>query len=214
MKCNGICLFYGDFYFRDKRRLMVRAGMMIGFYTALILLTAGSTLNANIYKYIDSEGVIHFTNVPVSSGYEIYIRQKPARALNLYSTAAYDKFISKASKKHGIDSPLIKAMIKVESDFNPRAVSKAGAMGLMQIMPGNFKAFGIKDPFNPLENIMAGACYLKKLMNRYAGKLSLSLAAYNAGPTVVDRYKKVPPIKETQNYVEKVMKYYNLYKRG
>lgn len=187
---------------------------MIGFYTAFIVLTTGLPLNADIYMYKDSEGVIHFTNTPASSDYKLYIREKPARSLDSYSAARYDKFITKASKKHGVDSLLLKAMIKVESDFNPQAISRAGAMGLMQIMPENFKALGIKNPFDPLENIMAGACYFKKMMNRYAGKLSLSLAAYNAGPTVVDRYKKIPPIKETQDYVEKVMKYYHLYKRG
>ena len=106
------------------------------------------------------------------------------------------------SQQYGVSFPLLKAIIKAESDFDPRAVSKKGAKGLMQIMPENFKLLGIKDPFDPSQNIHAGARYFKQMYDRFKGKLALSLAAYNAGPTAVERYNTVPPYEETEEYVE------------
>ncbi len=169
-------------------------------------------LVADIYKYIDSNGVIHFTNVPVSSDYIVYVKEKPQHSPVYYSSGKYDKMISKASREHGVDFSLLKAMIKVESNFNPKAVSRKGAKGLMQIMPCNYKKLNIKDPFNPWENIMGGTQYFKYLLNRFDGKLPLALAAYNAGPKTVEQYKKIPPYPETEKYVEKVMKYYIVFK--
>ena len=180
----------------------------------LSILTGVSTLYADIYMFIDSDGVAHFTNVPTSSKYKVYMREKSLRFRRTYSTNRYDHIISEASKRHGISFPLLKAQIKVESDFNPRAVSKKGALGLMQIMPENVKALRIKDPFNPRENIMGGARYFKKLLKRFKGRLPLALAAYNAGPEAVDQYKRIPPYRETENYVQKVMKYYYVFKKG
>ncbi len=162
--------------------------------------------------YVDSDGVLHFTNVPTSSNYKFYLSENPSKNSNKYSTSKYDHFISEASIKYGISFKLLKALIKVESNFNPKAVSKAGAMGLMQIMPENFEALKITNPFNPRENILGGTLYLKQLMIRFEGKLPLVLAAYNAGPTTVARYKKIPPIKETENYVRKIMTSYYLNK--
>jgi len=163
---------------------------------------------------VDSEGVLHFTNVPTSSSYKIYIREKPDRSLNLDVTRRYDQIITDAAERHGVSFSLLKAMIKIESDFNPRAISKAGAMGLMQIMPENIKELKIKDPFDPRENIMGGTRYLKQMIDRFNGKLSLALAAYNAGPNTVERYQRIPPFTETEDYVEAVMKYYSIFKKG
>ena len=116
--------------------------------------------------------------------------------------------IDEAARRHQVSPELLKALIKVESDFNPKAVSRAGAVGLMQIMPENFAALRIEDPYDPWENIMGGTRYLTQMLKRFRGRLHLALAAYNAGPTLVERYNRIPPIRETEEYVEKVMKYY------
>lgn len=173
---------------------------------------------ADIYRYIDKNGVLHFTNIPTSSDYELYMREvsieQAPNPIGSYLRDRYEHVIAEASQRHGVSASLLKAIIKVESDFNPWAVSRKGAKGLMQIMPENFQALNIKNPFDPEENIMGGTRYFKQLLTQFNGKLPLALAAYNAGPKRVNRYNRIPPIKETENYVEKVMKYYYLFKKG
>lgn len=116
--------------------------------------------------------------------------------------------ISKISAKHGVDEKLVKAVIKQESGFNPKAKSHCGAMGLMQLMPGTAKTLGVKDAFNPVQNVDGGVRHLKWLLSKYNGNVVLALAAYNAGSGAVDKYDGVPPYKETQNYVKSILKNY------
>ncbi len=117
----------------------------------------------------------------------------------------FSPFIETVAKENNIDPKLVKAVIERESGYNPNAVSKAGAMGLMQLMPETAKELGVKNPLNPTENIRAGTKYLSSLLNRYQGDVALALSAYNAGAGNVERFKGVPPFQETQQYVKGIM---------
>ena len=178
-----------------------------------VTFAAPSTLHADIYMYIDEDGVYNFTDAPPSPKYKLFIKERNPRPGKKNTLEKFDKYIKEASKRHRISIPLLKAVMKVESDFNPKAVSKKGAKGLMQIMPQNYELLQIKDPFNPRQSIMGGAQYLSQLLDHFDGNVKLALAAYNAGPNTVERSRGIPPIKETKDYVKKIMKYYALYKK-
>ena len=127
-------------------------------------------------------------------------------------TSIYDDYIHAASKKHNLDPELVKAVIKQESNFNRRDVSCKGAQGLMQLMPETSRGLGVADAFDPYENIHGGTRYLRLMLENFNGDLSKALAAYNAGPEAVRKYGRIPPYRETQDYVRKVLRYYNLYR--
>lgn len=124
------------------------------------------------------------------------------------SRSEIENLIEKYADKNGLDSDFVKAVIKQESGFNPNAKSKAGAMGLMQLMPSTAKNLGVQDPYNIVQNVEGGVKYLKSMLNKYNGNVILALAAYNAGPGAVDKYDGVPPYKETQNYVRNILANY------
>lgn len=196
----------------------VAVGVIIMF--AVVILPVQSAF-CDIYTYVDKNGVRHFTNVPSLDNvtYNIYIRESSSHRTNqpdadTSSSTRYDDLIAEASRRFGVNESLLKAIIKAESNFNPRAVSKKGAKGLMQLMPENIRAFNVSDPFDPRENIMGGTRYIKRMISRFGGQLPLAIAAYNAGPEKVDQYQQIPPYKETQDFVKRVLKYYRVYQKG
>lgn len=193
---------------------MVRNHRYLIVLVASLILFASVPLYTDIYMYVNKDGTACFTNlVPPTPGYQVIVKERK-RFYRARSIDRYDKHIREASGIHDVSFPLLKAIMKVESDFNPKAVSKKGARGLMQIMPSNFRTLGIRDPFNPRESIMGGALYFRQLLNRFNGKIHLALAAYNAGPDSVDRSSGIPPIRETEDYVNKVMRYYKIFRKG
>jgi len=124
----------------------------------------------------------------------------------------FGAIIQRAADRHQVDLALVKAIIMAESGYNPKAISKKGAKGLMQLMPKTAEALGVEDSFNPQDNVDAGVEYFKTLLNRFDGDVTLALAAYNAGSRKVLKYQGVPPFKATQYYIKKVLKYYQVYR--
>ncbi|MCX5916766.1 MAG: lytic transglycosylase domain-containing protein [Deltaproteobacteria bacterium] len=173
-----------------------------------------SMLLADIYKYVDKDGVIHFSNVPTTEGKWVLVIKEKRVHFNLGKNfEKYDPEIWKASQKYSVDYNLVKAVIKAESNFNPKAVSRAGARGLMQLRPQTANRLQVNDSFHPEENIDGGVRYLRYLMNLYNDNLQLALAAYNAGEKAVFKYRGIPPYQETQTYVQRVLRYYQEYSR-
>ena len=172
------------------------------------LLAAAATLpaRADIYSFVDSAGVTHYSNVPTDPRYSFLIatpgeRTESGEAYSpklLAAASQYDLIIEKAAANYSIAPELLRAVIVVESGFNARALSKKGAVGLMQLMPGTARLYGAANAYDPQQNVNAGARYLRSLLNRYGADLKLALAAYNAGEDAVARNGgRIPPYKET-----------------
>ena len=161
---------------------------------------------AGLRQYVDANGVLRFTNASTPEEQGLISDKKSQQC-------QFDNIIRQAGGAYGVSCALIKAIIHAESNFNPKAVSLKGAQGLMQIMPENNAALSISDPFDPRQNIMGGTKYLKRMLNRYQDNLSLALAAFNAGPTAVDKYQKIPPYEETRTYINKVNTLYLYYRQ-
>jgi len=175
----------------------------------LIFAMVSSPLRADIYRWVDSEGTMHFTNVPTSSRYEIYIRE--AIPKGIHPSVRFDPHIQDAAEEYDVPVSLVKAIIKAESDFDPNAVSQAGAQGLMQLMPETARDLGVSNSFDPRENILGGVRYFKELLDQFQGSIPLALAAYNAGPNRIGPLREVPHIEETERFVRRVMEYFYNY---
>lgn len=171
---------------------------------------------ADIYKFISDEGTVYFTNAPGNGSPDVVVKER--KYVQRQTVESYKPVIRKedfhviAEKKAGeynIDPDLVKAVIKTESNWNPGAISRKGALGLMQLMPTTAFEMGVNNPFDPAENIEGGIKYLKYLLQKFNGNLTLALAAYNAGPKNVEKKWTVPAIPETVAYVKKVKAYYS-----
>ena len=182
--------------------------------TALVgvhwLLSGLPAAQAVIYQYIDANGTISLTNVPTDLRYR-RITTQPNRLHPVLSERELEPMISRYSRRHQLHPALIRAVIKAESGFDPMAVSRAGAIGLMQLMPQTAVRLEVRDLYDPEDNIGGGTKYLRQLLDRFRGNLPLALAAYNAGEHTVDRYRGLPPIDETRQYVRKVIRYYRTF---
>jgi hypothetical protein len=185
--------------------------------TSILLTSYTSAVWGDIYWFQDEYGVVHMSNVPVDGRFRFKEREKRKRTPKiLYEEArrGYDGLIEQVARTEGLDADLLRAVVEAESNYDARAISEKGAIGLMQLMPETARGMGVADPFHPAENLEAGARYLRRLLDRYQGRLPLALAAYNAGENAVDRYKGIPPFPETQGYVRKVLKAYGRGKKA
>lgn len=178
----------------------------------IIVYPAPARAEQELYVYVDENGVHHYTDTPMSAKY-IKMPSPSQFSYNKGAERRYEDIILELSRKSRVRPELIKAVIRVESGFNQKAVSAKGARGLMQVMPVHAGPYKIEDPFDPRQNITAGAMYLGKLIKRYDGNLNLALAAYNAGPATVEHYDGVPPYEETRKYVQKVLLHYRNYRK-
>jgi hypothetical protein len=205
----------------DRKTILILACTLL-----LFSLCQPHCVLADIYQYTDGNGVMHFSNVSVGTAKKYKKIKSPSAAKqqtmsapsspapsrvsssSSNSPSAYGDIIISACNRHGVDPALVHAIVKVESDFNPYALSRKGAMGLMQLMPQTAAEMKVGNSFNPNDNIDGGVKYVRYLIDRYEGNLSLALAAYNSGETAVKKWGTIPPYRETQNYVQRILRIY------
>lgn len=202
--------------------MKLHAVLTASVFTLTVLMT-GSAL-ATVYTFTDAGGVTHFTNVPSDARYAGMTRvpyrvsaYKSVKTSSGYATASdrYAPLVEKVAREHSLDRALLQAMIAAESGFDPHAVSHKGAVGLMQLMPETARRYGVRNLYDPAENIQGGAKYLRDLMRKFNNDLSLTLAAYNAGEDAIIQYgHRIPPYRETLQYVPRVLTLYRQYQRN
>ncbi len=178
------------------------------------LICIASSTFADIYKYVDENGIECYTDTPIDKKADRIFKENSNSSTNIAQVkyedvTDYHNIIHEKAETYDIDPSLIKAVIETESTWNSMALSRKGAMGLMQLMPSTASDMNVSNPFNPEENIEGGTKYLRYLLERFKGDLTLALAAYNAGPNAVEKYGFIPPYTETRQYVSKVLSLYN-----
>ena len=171
---------------------------------------------ADIYRYVDGEGVIHYSNTQPDEKFTLYLREGPkaaprSQASRIPGSSWMTGYVDRFSRANDLPPALVHAIIKAESNGQRKAVSRKGAMGVMQLMPFTSKRLRVADPFDPIENIEGGIKYIKELLVTFEGNLTNTVAAYNAGPAAVRKYGGVPPYQETRLYVRRVMDLYRQY---
>jgi len=201
--------------------LSSRKGWRLGAVTlGLAVWVQSSDAHADIYRYVDKDGVIHFSNVTKRGKLIAKAKSRSKTAAGAPSASSapaktpdeYDAYIREAASLYQIPEALVRAVIRVESNFDARAISRANAQGLMQLIPATAERMLVTDPFDARQNVLGGTRYLRVLANLFNGNLQLTLAAYNAGEGAVIKYNGIPPYEETQAYVTKVLEYYNIYR--
>jgi len=186
----------------------------------IIVIASALPLHADIYRYRDTHGVLHFSNAPTQPQYAYYLSETPPRksykrgrssATDPARRKAYDRIIRDVARRYRIDVALVKAVIRAESDFVPQAVSPKGALGLMQLMPATARMHNVWHIMDPQQNVEGGVEHLRYLLDRYAGNVRLALAAYNAGEKAVEEHGGVPPYPETWEYLTRVLRFRDSY---
>ncbi len=180
---------------------------IIQIFLLLTLLLLPSGALADIYKHVDGNGVVHFTNTPTTNDFRLYLKEGGGK-LTVHDV------IQRYANFYQLEEALVQAVIKVESNFNPHAVSRKGALGMMQLIPTTAQMLKVRDPLDPEDNIRGGSRYLRMMLDQFKGDLDLALAAYNAGPTAVRSHGGIPPYSETIRYVDKVKHYLDVYRHG
>jgi soluble lytic murein transglycosylase len=206
---------YGRMFPRLLTAMLVLAVMLCG--------TGISPACADIYRHVDANGVVFFTNAPQYtkvtdkrewSFYRAERQPGVSSAGNPQLIHAYKDIIRHYANSYRLEEALVKAVIKAESNYNPQAVSRKGARGLMQLIPETARQMRVNDPFDPMQNIRGGSNYLRLMLDQFNGNVDLALAAYNAGPNAVQRHGGIPPFEETRTYVQRVRRYLDLYRRA
>lgn len=203
---------------------MIPRKYTVGWIAAAMLMAYVPPCHADIYRYVDGDGNVHFTNVPEDSRFKLYLatQKDPSPVANTithryrpYPPADRKKYhahVIAAARAFQLEPALIHAVISAESGYNPLARSPKGAKGLMQLMPDTARRYGVDNPLDPKQNIEGGSAYLRDLLTLFGNDLKLALAAYNAGEGAVKEYGHIPPYRETTQYVPKVLSYYKRYK--
>lgn len=211
--CFGII----DFMLSTRQTILVTALLCL-----CALLLAPCPVKADIYRYVDEDDIVHFTDAPTDKRFKVFMRDlkkdKELRTKLKYASsvnpAEFEQLIKNCSEKYGVNPSLVKAVIHAESGYNPNAVSSKGASGLMQLMPSTAKSLKVADRFNPKDNVEGGVKYLRFLLDTFRGDVSLAVAAYNAGLSKVAKYGGIPPYNETRTYVNRVLSYMKSYQES